>query len=161
MRFTAQNNGLRMGHTMTGHIMEKCLFTVVCFLSMLSFAWCGSIPLPADVPKEISKIAAKRWGSVQKTCPGLNKYSAAIKVSAVSKQVTTAGEMISFEVIMPERQSSIPPRYKSLGNHCYFDVSKDGRLLFISKRACMSVALDKDFFAETPLSEPLVISLKP
>lgn len=141
--------------------MKVFICVVCCYLLITSVGWCGSVQLPATVPDNIKKIAVKNWNKVIKTCPGISKYSSDLKVFTVAKQQTTDGEMISFEVLMPDRRSSIPPQYKSIGQHCYIDTSINGRLLFISKRSCMSVIMDNNYMSSSPPSDPLIVMLKP
>lgn len=75
--------------------------------------------------------------AIRGVCPGLDKYAPQFSNLRVEQQFRAA---ITFEV---SNSSKIPDAYKAGGHTCFIEVDDDGKNIFIEKKACQSLCLDK------------------
>lgn len=75
--------------------------------------------------------------AIRHACPGLDRYAADFQAVRVEEQFRTT---IAFDV--PER-NGVPEHYKASGHSCFVEIEKDGSAIFIEKKACKSLCLDR------------------
>ena len=83
---------------------------------------------------------------MKQACPGLDKYAESLQFDKVEDNFSYApsdAQRVSIEYLIKENQNKTPG-YMLSGNRCFFDISRDGKLLSIDKGACKSLCQDKD-----------------
>lgn len=106
--------------------------------SLLVLSGCGEkATIPEFKVVSDSPLVGKALPAIRQACPGLDKYSQALKNIRVQDNFRTS---ILFDVT---ESASIPDAYKVGGHTCYVEIDSTGKSIFIEKLGCKSLCLDQ------------------
>lgn len=111
-----------------------------------------------SIADEKSKAHLKKYlPGLWDACPGLIKYKKDLTFVETFENLSSSDyPEVSVIFQIPDRPAVIPGEYRAARNTCYYGVSGDGEYIFISKRACASVCLDRDIIREG-IKAPVVV----
>jgi hypothetical protein len=118
-----------------------------------------NLNIPDHLSQEAKDLLTETWPKVRKAAPGLDKYASVLKIININESLTLSDEErqhVTVEFLCPDDRSIIPGAYRSWGQHCFLEITRDGTVLSISKKACQSVCLDQEI---TTSHSPLRLSL--
>ena len=103
--------------------------------------------IPDNTPIEVKQLLESNWNKTRLACPGLDKYTEALEFVKIDNNFNYAdrpeNQRAWAEYIIKENQNSTPG-YILTGNHCFLEISRDGKTLSVDKGACKSLCMDKD-----------------
>lgn len=98
------------------------------------------IELPEDLDAQTVQLIKEKAPQIAEVCPGFSKYESELTLFRIQNN---PGYDVNISFKVPEKSSIIPQNFYAYGHTCYYGISRNGKVLTISKKGCKAICAGK------------------